>query len=344
MNLQRATYITLLLIGIVFTLIVGRDLLIPLVLAGFVWFFVKEIRDLAQKIPFIGKRMPRWLLNVVSVFFIYSILGLIVNLLSSNINFLLQNLDLYTGNVEKIYNTINKDFNIDIQSMWINSSNQMDYSILIRSALGSITAQLGNVFMFALYVLFMLIEETAFSSKLNSIAETTTKRNELNRTLTIIGDSIGNYILLKTIVSLITGILSYIVLAICGIHSPLFWAFLIFLLNYIPTIGSLIGTVFPALMAVVQFGDFEIAIIVLILVGIIQVIIGNIVEPRIMGNSLNVSSLIVILALSFWGAIWGIPGMVLSVPITVILVILFGQFESTKNIAIILSEKGQLNN
>ena len=96
-------------------------------------------------------------------------------------------------------------------------------------------------------------------------------------------------------------------------------------------------------MALLQFADINTALLVLAAVGAVQVIVGNIIEPKIMGNSLNVSSLVVLLALSFWGAIWGITGMVLSVPITVILVILFGQFPSTRNIAIFLSDKGKLS-
>jgi predicted PurR-regulated permease PerM len=169
------------------------------------------------------------------------------------------------------------------------------------------------------------------------------KKLELKETLAQIDHSISKYISLKTLVSLITGFASYIVLKLIGLDAPIFWAFLIFLLNYIPTIGSLIGTLFPVAMAFLQFEDPTNAFIVLIAVGSIQVIVGNIVEPKIMGNSLNVSSLVVILSLSFWGAIWGITGMVLSVPITVILVILFGQFKSTRSVAILLSDKGQIN-
>jgi predicted PurR-regulated permease PerM len=188
----------------------------------------------------------------------------------------------------------------------------------------------------------MLLEETAFSGKLDAMAGDQIKRQEWNKTLKRISDSIGSYLVLKTVVSLLTGILSYTVLVIIGIDAPLFWAFLIFLLNYIPTVGSLIATLFPACMALLQSGELNLALMVIVAVGAIQLIVGNIIEPRVMGNSLNVSSLVVILALSFWGAIWGITGMVLSVPITVIMIILFGQFETTRKIAILLSDRGKL--
>ena len=113
-------------------------------------------------------------------------------------------------------------------------------------------------------------------------------------------------------------------------------------LNFIPTVGSLVGTIFPTLFCLLQFGDYLEGIQVLVLVGLIQVLIGNVVEPRLMGNSLNISSLVAIVALSFWGVIWGVTGMILSVPVTVILVILFAQFEQTKSVAIMLSDKGDV--
>lgn len=123
----------------------------------------------------------------------------------------------------------------------------------------------------------------------------------------------------------------------------MFWAFLIFILNFIPTIGSLIATLFPALFCLLQFGEFSQFATVLTVVGSIQLLVGNIIEPKVMGNSLNLSPLVALISLSFWGTLWGITGMVLSIPITVIIVIILSQFNYTKPIAILLSEKGKLN-
>ncbi len=334
----------ILLIAIVFTLIIGKKLLLPLVLAGLIWFFIKEIRKLSEKIPFIGKHLPRWIHNVVSISILYGVLGAVVNMLALNINELTKddNLAVYINNLNGISDYIYDQFGINLETFWNNSADTINYSNLIQNSLSSLSEQLGNVFMIGLYVLFMLLEETAFSGKLDAMAGDQIKRQEWNKTLKRISDSIGSYLVLKTVVSLLTGILSYTVLVIIGIDAPLFWAFLIFLLNYIPTVGSLIATLFPACMALLQSGELNLALMVIVAVGAIQLIVGNIIEPRVMGNSLNVSSLVVILALSFWGAIWGITGMVLSVPITVIMIILFGQFETTRKIAILLSDRGKL--
>jgi predicted PurR-regulated permease PerM len=128
-----------------------------------------------------------------------------------------------------------------------------------------------------------------------------------------------------------------------GLDFAIFWAFLIFLLNFIPNIGSLIATLFPSALALIQFENtFAPFLVILIGVGAIQLLVGNLIEPRMMGSSLNISSLAVILSLSLWGTIWGITGMVLCVPITVIMMIIFAQFPTTRPVAILLSENGQL--
>ncbi|WP_366142674.1 AI-2E family transporter [uncultured Aquimarina sp.] len=135
----------------------------------------------------------------------------------------------------------------------------------------------------------------------------------------------------------------YIFLALMDVDAPFFWALLMFLLNYIPTVGSLIATIFPAVFSLVQFGEFTPFLIILIGLGILEWFVGNVLEPKIMGNSLNISPLVTIIALVIWGQIWGITGMLLSVPITVTMVIICSQFKNTKAIAILLSENGELN-
>ena len=197
--------------------------------------------------------------------------------------------------------------------------------------------------MIVIYALFIFLEESSLIKKSRKIFPTEEGFNRMNKILEKIEFSISNYLRLKTYVSILTGVLSYLVLMLVGVDSAPFWAFLIFLLNYVPTIGSLVATVFPAFFCLIQFGEFTPFLIVLIAVGAVQVVVGNVVEPRLFGKSLNVSPLITILSLAVWGKIWGVTGMVLSVPITVIMIIVFSQFEKTKSIAIILSENGEVD-
>ena len=343
MNLSRLTFSLLIAIASISILVVGKEFIIPMILALFIWFLIKEIRNFAGKIPFIGTKSPKWLLSILSSIVLFGILGFVVNILVDNINNLTNNLSDYEKNLSILNDRIIISYHINVLDMWSNYVGEFDFSNILTELLNSITDLFGNTFMIALYVLFLFFEESAFTPKLKALYPNNDKLIDASATLEKINKSISKYITLKTIVSIITGTASYIALAIIGVDTPLFWAFLIFILNYIPTIGSLIATVFPATIALLQFGDLSHFFYVLGVIGVIQVIVGNIIEPKMMGNTLNVSSLVVILSLSFWGMIWGITGMVLSVPITVIIIILFSQFPSTKSIAIILSEKGKID-
>jgi len=233
-------------------------------------------------------------------------------------------------------------FHVDVVD-WIKENlNNFDFTGILQNMLNAVYELFADAFLVILYVAFLIIEEAALPAKLKAMFPGNEQFSKINDLLKKLNNSINNYIWLKTVVSIITGVLSYVALLIIGVDSAFFWAFLIFLLNYIPTIGSLIATIFPALMSLLQTGSFTPFILVLICVGVIQLIVGNIIEPRMMGNSLNISSLVVLIALAFWGSIWGVVGMILSVPVTVMLIILFAQFPKTKDIAIILSGNGKV--
>ena len=342
MKLNKAASLTIIIVAIVIILIYGQDLLIPFVIAVLIWFLVREITKSLDRIGFIKNRFPRWLKTVLTSILIITVLGFMGRLLSYSIQNLADSYQVYEANVTSITQRINTTFNIDLMEYITEHASDFNFGAILGSIFNSLSDILGNAFLIIIYALFVFLEESAFQAKLRGVFP---GRESYDTTVNMLGQieaSITRYIGLKTLVSIITGVLSYIVLLIIGVDSPVFWAFLIFLLNFIPTIGSLIATIFPAVFALLQFGDFSYLFMVLIFVGVVQLIVGNVLEPRLMGNSLNISPLVAILSLSFWGAIWGVTGMFLSVPITVILVIIFSHFDSTRPVAIMLSEKGNV--
>ena len=119
---------------------------------------------------------------------------------------------------------------------------------------------------------------------------------------------------------------------------------IIFLLNYIPTDGSVIAIIFPLVLVIIQFGSFSSFLVVMVSLIAIQVAIGNILEPKLMAKSLNLSSLVIVLSLVIWGNIWGIVGMFLSIPIMVIINIVLSNFPKTRSLAIMLSSNGEIKN
>jgi len=342
MNIQRIAAISVLVTVIITALYLGQSLIIPFVLAVLIWFIIREIRQLLRRIPLFRMLFPNWAENLIASLLLFTALGVIITIVLANIQLLSLKLPTYEQNIGLVMYEIDETFHINILEKMQGIGANLNLSTLLSVTLNAISSILGNIFIVLIYILFILIEESGFSSKLNAMYPNAHVRKNTLKILSKIDQSVGRYLLLKTGVSLLTGVLSFIVLLLFRIDAPFFWAFLIFVLNYIPTIGSLIATLFPALFALLQFSDWVPAVWILFIVGFIQVIIGNLVEPKVMGNSLNISSLVVILALSFWGAIWGVTGMLLSVPITVIMLILFAEIPATRKIAIMLSEKGNL--
>jgi AI-2 transport protein TqsA len=339
--MKSAAYFFITSIAIVVTLIYGKTLLIPFVFSLLLWFLVRKIRQSLDKIKFIKKYLPYWFKNLFTSLVLILTLGFVSKLLLSNINQLAHSYLVYEANIELVISKANNLFNIDLISILKGHSGDFDYGLILKKIFNSLTDLLSNAFIIIIYALFIFLEEANFDSKLRGMFKN--EYAKLSEILNKIERSITKYMGLKTLLSLITGTLSYIVLSIIGIDAPLFWSFLIFALNFIPTIGSLIATLFPTIFCLLQFGEFNQALMVLVFVGAIQVLVGNLLEPKLMGNSLNISSLVAIFALSFWGVLWGVTGMIISVPITVVMVIIFSNFEKTRPIAILLSDKGNID-
>lgn len=340
--MKNTAYFFITTIAIVVTLIFGQDLIIPFIFALILWFLVRKTRHVFDQVKFIKRYVPSWFKNLFISFIMVIILGFISKILLSNISSLTNSYAAYQGNVDLIINQANDLFKINIIEAAKAHSNEFEFGMILSAIFSSLTNLLSNAFIIIIYALFIFLEEVNFNAKLTAVVAKKEQYEQLSDILEKIEKSIASYIGLKTLISVIAGVASFVILSIIGIDAPVFWAFLIFILNFIPVIGSLVGTLFPAIYCLLQFGNFMPSILVLLFVGGILVLIGNLLEPKLMGNSLNISSFVTIFALSFWGSIWGITGMILSIPITVILVIIFSHFEKTKSIAIMLSEKGKI--
>lgn len=295
-----------------------------------------------MRIPKIGKKIPLSVLNILSFAVMFGVLSIIVTLISHNMQYLNNNVDKYQETLTGLISNIEEAYQVDIISRMTEFIGNWNFTELLSSIVGSISGIFSNAFTIVLYAVFLLLEESFFNVKLKSLFGDNNDYKSAQKIIAKVDRSISSYLSLKTLISLFTGFLSYIALVILGVDAPIFWSFLIFLLNYIPTIGSLIATTFPAIFALIQFGDFTDALAVLAVVGLIQLLVGNILEPRVMSNSLNISALVVLISLSFWGVLWGISGMFLAVPIMVVAIIILSEFDSTKPLAIILSEKGNI--
>ena len=325
---------------IFFALIYGQTIITPFIIAILIWFIVKKTRNLLDKNHIIEKYVPSWFKTILASFVIFLGIFAIGKILSSSIENLAESYSLYAKNIDVISIRINEILNIDLSSELTNFIQNFDFASHLRGFFNSISELLSNMVMIIFYVIFIFIEESLIEHKIQLIFTKEKQYASVQSTLRKVDKSMSSYISLKSLISLTSTTLSYFILLAVGIESPLFWAFLIFMLNFIPSVGPIIGTLLPALFSLIQFGEFLPFLIILIGVGTVAMLVGSLIEPRIMGNTLNISALVAILSLALWGSIWGIIGMFLSVPITVAMIIVLSQFSSTRSIAILLSEKG----
>ncbi len=344
MTILKFAHLLFIISIIIVALIFGQGLMIPFIMGMLLWFVDRKLKLALNKISIVKKYFPNWLKVVSAAAILLTTLAIVIEILSANIQTLASSLTEYQDNTSHLIEQINGWLNIDVIESAKGYVGNFDFKNLLSALLSSLSGLFSNAFMIVLYALFIVLEETYFDHKMAVIFNNKNELKKAQQTLGKIEKSISSYFGLKTLVSLVTGGLSFIVLFFIGVEAPVFWAFLIFILNFIPTIGSLIATFFPAIFALFQFGELTAPLIILIVVGLIQIIVGNYLEPRIMGSSMNISPLVTIIALSFWGVIWGITGMILSVPITVVMIIIFSQFKKTRSVAVMLSEKGELGN
>lgn len=221
--------------------------------------------------------------------------------------------------------------------------NKVDLQYVFTLVVSGFTSIFSSAWIILFYVLFILLEYRYFKEKLNLMIWTNSNKSDIIWIIDKIKKDIKSYFLIKTIVSFITASTSYIAMLLFWLNFAVFWGLLILILNFIPSIGSIIAVWLVVIFSFVQpeFWLYNSLILSSVLIWI-QVLMWNIIEPKFMGNKLNLSPLVIILSLWFWWSIWWIVGMLLSVPLMVIINIILAKIPATKSIAILLSEKWEL--
>ena len=327
---------------VVAVLVIAAQQLIPLAVAVMLWFLIDALADGLTRVPVFGRHIPeRWSI-ALALLTIIGVGALFVNVIAVNVAAVAGNAALYEQNLQNLVFRVTDLLDLEdvptVNQMFAN----VDIQGLIVGFAGTVGSFAGNAGIVLVYVFFLLAEEQFFDRKLRALFPNEERQKKVRSILSQISRDVRAYVWIMTLMSLATGLVSYIAMRIIGLDFAEFWAFLIFLLNFIPTIGSILGTVFPTLLALVQFETLGPFLFVAVTIGVTQMVVGNVIQPRLMGSRLNISPLVVIVSLLAWGAIWGIAGMFLCMPITVILMIVFSYFPKTRPIAIVLSADGNI--
>jgi predicted PurR-regulated permease PerM len=242
-----------------------------------------------------------------------------------------------TAGLEQIMRDLSKMTGFDIKFSDLPSFQE------IIASVGSSVASVGAAFgMILVYMIFIFIEQGTFSKKLRALFSEKKQFTKVSFILHSIDSHMEKYLFVKTGISLATSVCIYAGLALLGVDFAGLWAFFTFLLNYIPTFGSIAATILPMTYVFAMTGDVRVPIIIAIESAIVNLIFGNILDPKLTGKSLNLSALAILINLVFWGMLWGPVGMFFSVPILVMVLIVAAQFDKTRPLAILLSADGQI--
>jgi len=309
----------------------AEAIVVPFLLAAFLAIITSPPFIWMQK-----KGVPKVLALLFIIVAFLSVLFLIGVLIGTSVNDFTSNLPFYQ---EKLTNQTQALISWLVEKNYVKPDFQLTKILnpaavlnVVANALNQISGIFADGFLILFTVIFMSLEINTLPRKLKKVFNNPDKSlSQVNE----IYQNINRYIGIKTLTSLGTGVLVYIFLLIVGVDYPLLWGVLAFVLNYIPTIGSIIAVVPPLLLSLVQLGFIE-AIVVLAGYLTINTIIGNILEPKFMGMGLGLSTLVVFLSLVFWGWVLGPIGMILSVPLTITIKIALDSSEETRWLAVML--------
>jgi predicted PurR-regulated permease PerM len=316
-----------------------KSILIPFFVAVILSLIFEPLYNILRQ-----KKIP----SPVAIIVVLLIIIVIANIASV---FIITSINSFAADFPK-YETKFRDFIVSILQMFrlsdteiqtINESMQLKNLLMQGSLTTAMTALFSSVIgifgdfvLILIYVVFLLSEMGSIRERIKR-AYTQERSDKIAEIVSQIFNDIKKYIAGKTLINLIQGIVFGLILWAFGVDFYLVWGFLCFITHYIPNIGSLISTILPGLTALLQFDNIVTPIIIIILLIVVQNVIGNIFEPKYLGDQLDLSPLLLLFSLIFWGYVWGIVGMILSVPIMSMLKIVLSKFEETKSLSILMS-------
>ncbi|PZR01060.1 MAG: AI-2E family transporter [Cereibacter sphaeroides] len=322
-------------------LIVGQAILLPIFMAIIAVYVLTTAADVLGRLPLLDRVPPMVRHGLVLMAFTAAIIGFAL-VVAVTVNQLFAAMPRYQANLEALLLRLEGVGWIKTNPTWDDirevTLERINLQRMFVWLLGSLTSFGLSFFLVAVYAAFLLAERTNFKAKLAAALPDSSHAEMTSRIVNEINRRIGDYLAVKTAINVILGIVSFAILWAMDVDFALFWAVLIGLFNYIPYLGGVIGVAFPVVLSLAQFGSPWTTLILAALLTAAQVYIGTVLDPRLVGKQVNLSPFVVLIALSVWSALWGLPGAILAVPLTSMIAIICGAFEPTRFIAVLLSE------
>jgi len=315
----------------------ARSIFFPFFLAIFLSFILYPVLDFLTRI-----KVPKSLSIIFLIIVTFLVIYLLGSLFYSSGKNFAEELPKYSKKVDEILTSIHMRLKIHFPNLkpldWMAQLDLGKIGGFVFSSMGPFFSFISNLFLVFIFLLFILAGRGNIKEKVEKYLSKQ-RAAQIFEMIKKIDNQIQRYLAIKTLVSFITGLMATVILLFFGVDFAIVFGFMTFLLNYIPNIGSFIATVFPVTIAVFQFETIWPAFWILLILILIQQVMGNFVEPRLMGEGLGLSPLFVLFALFFWGWLWGIAGMILAVPIVAIIKIICNNIPELKFLAVLMSKE-----
>lgn len=326
-------------------LYIGQDVLIPILLGVLFLTIVSATAKALGRLPGLTQLSAR-LHRGLALIAILLLLVALVFFVVENTQGLLARLPEYGESFTTLVNSFSGVFGFDLPADWLDRLrtrvSEFDFSGILRGAVSSFSSVGGVLVTAVLYLIFLMADIDDMPNKTRHAFADEGQAARAMEMADEINTRVGDYLAAKSLVNLILAVFSYAVMWAIGIEFAAFWAILIGVLNFIPYIGSVIGVVFPVALAAVQFGTIWQMVLALVALMAAQTYVGYVLEPRMLGKSVNMSAFMVLVSLAFWSALWGSVGAILAVPLTSVVMIVMAQFPGARPYAVMMSQDGRL--
>jgi predicted PurR-regulated permease PerM len=315
-----------------------RRILEPFVLAV---FLLITIDGLARAIQRYVKAFPKWAALPTAIAVILAIFGLAIWLTAANAADFKSQSAVYAARINLLLESGARQLGLSVTptvSDLLRQLNPARYAALLAGALSRFAE--GAVFVL-IYLGFLLASRSGFTSKLPEMFPGKGGRSEAILIFDRVRRGVESYVWVQTAVGLIITALSALLMFATGLTHIPFWCAIIFLTNYIPAIGAAIGVLFPAAFGLVEFDEVWRVLILVAGLEAIHFAVSHVIQPRMQGQRLNLDPIVILLALAFWGALWGVVGAFLSTPLAVMAMAILAEFHSTRPLAVLLSRDGK---
>jgi predicted PurR-regulated permease PerM len=314
-----------------------RPILTPFALALFLMVIIDGLsRVLRRRLPSLTERGAL----VVAILVTVAGFGMTVMLIAGNapsfINQLVSDAPRLNAIVHDVAHRLHMHNPPTIQRM----ARQLDPAKYAGGLAQTLQGLVSTFVFIMIYLGFLFASRASFRKKSLRLFPTPEGHQNATAAFDRIRNGIERYLWVQTVTGLMIAVASAVILLMVGMPNAVFWGFLILVASYVPIIGGMIGQYLPPLFALVEFNNYWQPGLILVGLSVVQFVVGSIIFPRMQGRSLNLDPVVILLSLSFWGLVWGVPGMFLSTPLTVTIMVIADQFPSSRWMAILLSSDG----